>query len=133
MAVEGGFVHDRSFSAASTLSANQFYIVRSTGAGIVDLCTSSTGGASKPRGVLQNDPKINEAASVRVLGLSKCSAGGTVSIGDMVTCTTGGQALTANTTGQWCIGFAESASTAAGQVIEVFLAPGWFFTAGATA
>lgn len=129
----GKNVYDESFIAAADLSSNQYYIVKTTGENTANLCTGSSGGNAGPRGVLQNDPGTSQAATVRLAGLTKVSAGGTISIGDLVTCTTGGQALTANTTGQLCIGRANSASTAAGQLIEVFLNGPLFYTAGATA
>lgn len=133
MSISGGFFWDDSFSANST-GLTQFYIVRSTGQNLADICTGSSGGANGPLGILQNDPTVvGEEATVRILGLSKCSAGGTVSIGDWITSTTAGQALTATTTGQRCIGKANSASTAAGQIIEVFMFGPLFYTAGATA
>jgi hypothetical protein len=133
MAAEGGFVWDESYTAAASLASNQYYIIKSTGADTANLCTGSSGGSAGPRGVVQNDPASGQAATVRHLGKTKISAGGTVSIGDLITCTTGGQALAATTTGQLCIGRANSASTAAGQVIEAFLFTPIFYTAGATA
>ena len=133
MAAEGGFVYDESFSAAASLASNQYFIVKSSGQDSVNLCTGSSGGAAGPRGIVQNDPGSGQAATVRIWGKSKASAGGSVSFGDQITCSTGGQVITATTTGQVVLGWANSASTAAGQVIEVFLTGRHYFTAGATA
>jgi hypothetical protein len=121
MAVSGGFVWDESGECAADLSSYQYYIVKSTGNDTWNLCTGSSIGYAGPKGVLQNDPSSVMAAQVRLLGRTKCSAGGAVAAGDLVTVTTGGQALTAATTGQKIIGWANTASTAANQVIEVFL------------
>ena len=131
MATEQG-LWDLSYTAGASFASNQFYIVKSTAADTVTLCTGSSGGINGPRGVILNDPLSGESAVVRRLGRTKLNAGGVIAVGAQVTSTTGGQGLAATSTGEWCIGRANTASTAAGQVIEVDLLGGWFYTAGAT-
>lgn len=121
MATESTFVYDESFQTGASLASNQFYIVASTGANLVNLCVSSTAGAAGPLGILQNAPSSNQAANVRLIGKSKLVAGGAISVGAFVTATTGGTGLAASTSGQRCIGIANTASTGAGQVIEVVM------------
>ena len=136
MATEETFVFDRSFTAATDLSSYQFYIVSSSAAGVVSLCTSSTGDAvTRAIGVLQNNPTAGNAANVRLLGVSKCyaSSSGAVTISSRVSASTGGGAQVAST-GSWCIGHALSASTGgAGSLIEVLLTGPFTYIAGATA
>lgn len=136
MATEDTFVFDKSFTAAIDLSSYQFYIVSSSAAGVVSLCTTSTGDAvTRAIGVLQNTPTSGHAALVRLLGASKCyaSSSGSVSISARVSCSTGGGAQTAST-GSWCLGHALSASTGgAGSLIEVLLTGPFTYVAGATA
>lgn len=133
MATEGGLAFDDTLIANADLSAKQYYIVMSTGQNTAALCTGSSGGASRPVGVLQNDPPSGAAATVRFYGYTKVSAGSTIAAGEQITSTTGGQAMTAVTTGALVIGRANTNSTASGQIIEAFLFGPYFFTAGATA
>jgi hypothetical protein len=132
MAAEGGFVVDLSFSAGSTLSSNQFYIVKSTEQNVIGLAVNASGGGVRAKGVLQNDPGNGQAATVRVLGYTKVVAGGTIAAGAPLTTSTAGTALSAGTTGEFVWGWANSASTAAGQVIEAFVCPSGLYM-GSTA
>jgi hypothetical protein len=130
MSVSGSQFTDITAVASTGLTGNQYYFVRSTG---VDstysggnltclLCTSATGNASAAKGVLQNDPDTGEAAIVRVDGVTKLVAGGTIAVGNLVTSSTAGTGIACTTTGEFYLGRAESASTAAGQIISVRLA-----------
>ena len=134
MATEGGWFRDEACTASTaggTLA--QYLIVRSTGQNTAALCVGSSGGASGPRGVLQDDPTSGQGCTVRRLGFSKITASASITIGDKITCSTGGKALTATATGELVIGYANTAATAADQVIEVDLVGPFFYTAGATA
>lgn len=138
MAAESPFVLDESFIATSDLSSKQFYIVSSSAAGYVELCTASSGGISVAKravGVLQNTPTSGHVAQVRFLGKTKLVASSTagVSVGDFIACSTAGTAMTA-TTGCWVLGAAHSASTGvSGQLIEcLLLGPFSYQAAGAT-
>jgi hypothetical protein len=87
-------------------------------------------------GILQNKPNAGETAVVMLYGISKAVAAGAISIGSPVVAAANGRVTAAGTfhnhgaassnppTGQQRIlGFALTAATAAGQVIEVLLAP----------
>lgn len=129
MSVSGSEFVDITAVASTGLTSNQFYIVRCTGvdstysAGNLTalLCIGSSGGINGPKGVLQNDPDTGQAAIVRVLGSTKVVCGEAVAVGDLVTSSTAGTAIIADTTGAFFFGRAESASTASGQIISVRL------------
>lgn len=134
MAAEGGRYYDESFVASTGLTTNQFYIVRSTSKDGVLLCTGSSMGAARARGVLQNNPASGEAATVRLWGKTKVVAGGSITIEDPITASTAGTALSATTTGALVCGFANEASTAAGSIIEVFwTGPAFIYNSAGTA
>lgn len=133
MALEQDLGLDLSMTASTAGGAlEQYGIVRSTAADTIALCTSSINDVNRGMGILQNDPASGQAATVRWLGKSKCVAGGTINIGDLVTSTTVGRALAAGTTGQSVIGTANSATTAAGQLFDVFLGIGGRAFVGST-
>ena len=138
MATESTFVWDRSFTAAEDLSSSQFYIVSSSGAGVVAKCLASSGITSvvtRAYGVLQNNPTSGHAATVRRLGLSKvvASSSASISVGAFVGSSTWGTAVAA-TTGFLVIGTAMSASSGvSGQIIEVDLTGPFLYVAASTA
>ncbi len=121
------------------LTSSQYLFVRSTGVasdGSLDaqLCVSATGGVNRAKGVLQNDPDSGQAAVVRIDGLTKLVAGGTIAVGGFVSSSTIGQGITGATTGSWVSAIAESASTAAGQIISVrLLNAGFYYSVTGTA
>jgi hypothetical protein len=107
-----------SFKAGADLSANQYFIVRLTSAGVVGLASSAT--QRDIVGVLQNKPKANEPAEVLVRsasGTGKVMLGGTVAIGDDLTTDANGKAITTTTANDEVIGRALEAG-AAGDIIE---------------
>src|SRR5262245_57936017 len=142
MAVSGSQFVDITAVASTGLTSNQYCFVRSTG---VDssvsggnltalLCTGATGGVTRAKGILQNDPDTGQAAIVRVQGQSKLVAAEAIAVGDLVGSSTAGTGVVAATTGEWAVAVAESASTAAGQIISVrLLNPGLYYSAGGTA
>jgi hypothetical protein len=129
MAISGSDFTDITAVASTGLTGNQWYLVRTTGvdstysAGNLTclLATASTGSANGVKGVLQNDPDTGQAAIVRTRGLSKVVCGTAIAVGDLLSCSTGGTATVADTTGEWFWGKAESATTAAGQVFTARL------------
>lgn len=134
MAAEGGHVWDISAASSGSLTSSQFYFVKLAAQDVVALCTGSSQGSARAFGVLQNDPDSGQAAQVRKLGLTKLVAGGSIAVGDWIACSTGGTGLSAGTTGQFCVAVANSASTAAGQIIEAFMLPhGFLYNANGTA
>ncbi len=114
MAAQGGWFHDESFSCATsaTLATSMFYIVGlSTGTTIngrlpIILCVSSTNGQAAPFGILQDSPAVGQSAAVRLAGISKvvASTTGACTPGAYITCSTGGTAMVADSTGQLVIG-----------------------------
>jgi hypothetical protein len=133
---KSGFAWDETFAAHSSgsLAAYQYFAVYSTGVatnglGYVALCITSTNGANRAIGVLQNDPAAGQAADVRLLGITKWATSATVSAGALVTCGTDGTALSATTTAHVVLGKALSASVStSGELIDVLLFPmgNWF-------
>ena len=129
-------------AGADYSTLGQYRFVRSTGVDTTYsggnltavLCVNATGGITRPKGILQNDPSSGQAAVVRTQGPSKLVAGEAIAVGDFISSSTAGAGLVAGTTGEWGCAIAESASTAAGQIINVrMLNPGLFYSAGGTA
>jgi hypothetical protein len=121
-----------SFVAGADLRNYPFAPVRLDATGRVVLA----GANERAIGILQNKPNTGETASVMLYGISKAVAAGPISIGSPVVAAANGRVAAAGTfhnhgtasnnppTGQQRIlGFALTAATAAGQVIEVLLAP----------
>jgi len=121
-----------SFAAGADLRNYPFAPVRLDTNGRVVLA----GANERAIGILQNKPNIGEAASVMLYGISKAIASGAIAVGSPVVAAANGRVAAAGTfhnhgaasdnppTGQQrVIGFALTGATAAGQVIEVLLAP----------
>jgi hypothetical protein len=121
-----------SFVAGADLRNYPFAPVRLDATGRVVLA----GANERAIGILQNKPNAGETASVMLYGISKAVAAGAISIGSPVVAAADGQVAAAGVfhnhgvasdnppTGQQRIlGFALTSATAAGQVIEVLLAP----------
>ena len=121
-----------SFIAGADLRNYPFAPVRLDTNGRVVLA----GANERAIGILQNKPNTGEAASVMLYGISKAVAAGAITAGSPVIAAANGRVQAAGTfhnhgaassnppTGQQRIlGFALTAATAAGQVIEVLLAP----------
>jgi Uncharacterized conserved protein (DUF2190) len=83
---------DLSFTAAVDLNSYQYYFVNA-GSVAGEVIYASTTGASC-LGVLQNDPKAGEEATVRVLGVTKVKAGNAIAYGAVVTTASDAQANT---------------------------------------
>lgn len=75
--------------AAADLSAKQFYFVKLTAAGQVNVCSAAT---DKPIGVLQNDPTSGQAAEVMAIGITKVSSDAALSRHDLIGTSGDGQA-----------------------------------------
>jgi murein DD-endopeptidase MepM/ murein hydrolase activator NlpD len=121
-----------SFVAGADLRNYPFAPVRLDTTGRVILA----GANERAIGILQNKPNVGETAVVMLYGISKAVAAGPISIGSPVVAAANGRVSAAGAfhnhgtassnppTGQQRIlGFALTAATAAGQVIEVLLAP----------
>ena len=130
MSVHGSqYVDITCVNASGDLTSSQFYFVKSTGVDTTysagnltcKVCDSSTGGTGGVKGILQNEPDTGQAAIVRVSGASKLVAGEAIAVGDLVQSGTDGRGLICDSSGSYFLARAESASTAAGQVISVRL------------
>lgn len=89
MAYEGTAVLDWSFEAAADLSAKQYYFVKISSAGKVDVCSAVT---DVPIGVLQNKPASGQMASVRIIGITKISSDEALTAGNAIGTSADGQA-----------------------------------------
>ena len=72
-------------------------------------------------GVLQNDPKLGEAASVVCGGLTRGIAGGAIAPGDMVSANSTGQCVATTTANNKVVGKAVTATTTAGDHFELIV------------
>lgn len=132
MAIQSAPIWDESFicTTSNSLASSQFFFVNSTGtltSGLptINLCTGTSFGAAAAVGVLQDTPAAGRAGVVRVIGVSKVVAttSASVTYGSPITCSTGGFAMVADTTGQTVYGRCVAASTTLvlGALCEVML------------
>lgn len=114
-------VLDISVPANADLSAAQYLAVQINTSGKAALSDATVRNA----GILQNDPDAaDKAASVRVLGVSKAYASGTVAIMDALAPGTDGVLLTTTADNDEIVAFALEAHTGAtSSVISVFVCP----------
>ena len=117
---------DVSFTAAGTMAAKQFYIAKLSAARTVDVTTAAT---NQPIGVIQDNP-ASGAVSVRIFGIAKVVIGAAISTAGVKLVSDGsGRAITAAAgagTNNGYLGFALETSGAAGDVISVFVCPGFY-------
>ena len=81
-------LESESYVASGDLSTLQFHIVELIAAHIVDVAL-----VNRAHGVLQNKPQAGEHATVAVAGTTKCNAGASVSVGDLITSAGSGWAV----------------------------------------
>ena len=81
MAYESPGIDLGTLTAAADLSGKQYYFVKLASATTVNVCTAITDVAI---GVLQNDPESGEQAVVRIFGITKVSADGTLAAGNII-------------------------------------------------
>lgn len=105
--------------AGADLSAKQYLLVRLASTAKTVLVAGAATGALI--GVLQNDPKSGEAASVVCAGLTKSIAGGAISPGDLVTANSTGQCVATTTANNKVVGKAVTAATTAGDHFELIV------------
>lgn len=118
-------VWDESYSMETTATGKQFYAVELSAASQVDVCDAATDIAI---GILQNNPGAGQAAQVRKMGRSKAVAGaGTITVGNRVGTDANGAVVAKSAAADWCIGLAETASSASGTVIDVSLSGGFYY------
>lgn len=85
MSYEINIGYDITVAAGADLSLKQHYFVKADG--------TLAGAGAQALGVLQNDPASGKAASIRVMGVSKVVAGGTIAVGDQLTPDASGKAV----------------------------------------
>ena len=103
-----------SLEAAADLSAKQYYFVRVSAAGKVDLPTGAT---QKPIGVLQNKPTSGQTAEVMIIGVTKVNSDAALSREDLIGTAADGQAdakTPGTDTTEYVVGMVIEASGAAG-------------------
>lgn len=126
MAAYSGFSFDYPFQANADLNSSQFYFVTASGTGGRAKGVNISTGASSPAptGVLQNDPRSGEEATVRILGTTQVygDASTAIAYGDYITSGSDGQAVVS--TGSSVAGIAmEALASGTGVLIEVMLLP----------
>lgn len=121
MAVDG-FYSDWTFIADGDLSAAQFTAVKLSGDQKVAAATANTHVAI---GILQDKPTDGKACLVRLHGISKAVAGGTVNAGDLLSATTGGKVQAETGTGKCVVGRALTGGSS-GDLITVLVQPSNF-------
>ena len=106
--------------ADSDLSAKQYYIMKVSAAGKVDLC----GDGELMIGVLQIKPDADgRGATVAGVGsVTKVIAGAAITAGDKVSSDTDGKAITA-TDGDWMLGIALDTVANANELVTVYVCP----------
>jgi len=108
---------DISLPTAVDLSGSQYCAVSVDSSGNAILPTA----AGDPIiGILQNDPKAGQTASVRVLGVSYVVSSAVVADGALVTVDTAGKATTA-AAGNYIAGIAIGGAAAAGDYVSMLL------------
>ena len=109
---------ERTGVAGEDLSSSKYYIVQLDASGDVEIGESAT---DLLVGVLQNKPASGGAALYRFAGTTKMVASAAISIGDFVTSTAAGKAVTTTTDKNVVLGRALEAAAADGDIIEVQL------------
>lgn len=119
MAVETPLL-DLAFQANADLQSVQFYLCKLTAANTVGTCSATTDTAL---GVLQNKASTNQAAAVRILGVSKVVVDTSgVTFGSAVVPAANGKGTGQGVNGgSYAIGYALDTTTAANQVATVLL------------
>lgn len=105
-------------SSYDTLGSQKYIFMIATAAGQANQATNAT--SSTLLGVLQNAPKVGEAATIAFKGLSKVVAGGAVSANAIITTNASGRAA-AVASGQMAAGRLLEASGADGDVVTAQL------------
>jgi len=122
MAYESPAIDLGTLTAAADLSDKQYYFVKLASATTVNVCTAIT---DLPIGILQNTPTSGQAADVRIFGVSKASADGTITAGRWMGTSADSQAAgitPGSDTTQYVMGQAIQAASA-GETFTMFLNP----------
>lgn len=117
-------VFDESYTANSDLSNSQYHIVHLTAADTMDLVSAA---ATIPLGVLLDAPAAGEVGLVRQLGWCDVVADGSgtaITVGLPVGPNASGVCVAKSAAGDAILGYAMDATSSAGVMIRVRLAPG---------
>lgn len=106
--------------AGADLTTVQYHCVKQTNTGAVVPCSVI---GERVFGIVLNDPRMNETATVAVQGVMKVMAGAAISIGAEVMTNASGRVITA-TADKRTIGEAMTAATANGEYVTVLLRSG---------
>lgn len=124
MATQSHPVLDLSREAAADLSGKQYYAVKQSGAGQINVCGAVT---DTGLGILLDKPKQTETGRVRVHGTSLAitdGSGAAIAVGDKLGPNAAGKLVKVTTPDRPVMAQACGASTADGTIIEVLLTPG---------
>jgi hypothetical protein len=109
-------------TAAADLSSKQYYFVKLASATTVNVCTATT---DRAIGILQNDPTSGQSAVVRIFGISKVVADGTIAFNNVIGTSADSQAdaiVPGTDTSVTTLGVAIQAASA-GETFTMFLNP----------
>lgn len=110
------------------MNSGQFLIVKQNDARVNDTVVHCNSVKSKPRGIIQNNPLLAQAAAVMTQGLSKVIAGAPLSAGDEFGTNALGQAVRKNVTatganyGDYAMGEVIQGVDQAGELATVLIA-----------
>ena len=126
----GGDCSSAAAAASSSAGPNGSFqycaVVQSSNDMEIAPSSSVTGNGIKAIGVLQNAPAASQAATVRLLGITKCvvdGAAGAITPGSCLAADGVGRGLATTTTGDEIFGIALAGSTTKNDIIPVFLTP----------
>lgn len=115
------------FVAGEDMSTKKYAAVALSNPGVV---VTATSGADPIIGILQNDPKLHEHASVCVFGVSIGIAGESIPVGTLVTAGAGGKVVAASP-GDRILGIALENAVADAEV-AILVTVGGIMAAGAS-
>lgn len=122
MAYESPGIDLGTLTAAADLSGKQYYFVKLASATTVNVCTATT---DRAIGILQNDPTSGQSAVVRIFGISKVVADGTIAFNNVIGTSADSQAdaiVPGTDTSVVTLGIAIQAASA-GETFTMFLNP----------
>ena len=122
MAYESPSISIGTLTAAADLSAKQYHFVKLASATTVNVCTATT---DRAIGILQNDPTSGQSAVVRIFGISKVVADGTIAFNNVIGTSADSQAdaiVPGTDTSVVTLGIAIQAASA-GETFTMFLNP----------
>jgi hypothetical protein len=109
-------------ATTTTMATKQYYVVKfASTAGQVKLASSSD---DEIAGILQNEPAASESALIAGLGYCKAAAEASVTAGCALTASSTGRVKKTTTDKHKVVGYAQEASTTAGDIIKVLVIRG---------